>query len=405
MSLNLIQQKAVKKMSTLKAGALFMKMGTGKTKTALDLAYSRKNHFDYILWIAPASLIYNAAYKEEIAKWNKGINIVYYSIESISQSDLLYLDMRDFAEKNDVFCIVDESLTIKNTDAKRVSRLLSCRELFKFRLILNGTPLSKGLIDLYSQIQFISPRILNMTETQFAHNFLQFFKDGQKPWRRWSRPENEEALIEIIRPYIFDTELDIDVRKNVIDVQLILSPEEEQKYTFFKNEFLENRTRTDFLHIAQKFQAAYTCTASKIEYLKTLSCSKCIVFVKFIHEIDELLRHYPNSMEYSGRAKACLKNFQDNNSRFLIMTYGTGAMGLNLQFCQNVVFFSQTFNWKDKEHGLHRVYRIGQKYDVNIYHLWLNTGLEQIIKSSLEKKEDVARNVGNYIKNKGLEKL
>ena len=47
------QQEAIEKLSKLKVGALFMEMGTGKTKVALDLINSKKNKVDYVLWICP----------------------------------------------------------------------------------------------------------------------------------------------------------------------------------------------------------------------------------------------------------------------------------------------------------------------------------------------------------------
>lgn len=49
-----------------------------------------------------------------------------------------------------------------------------------------------------------------MTEKAFADNFLVYFFDGVDPfpWRRWSKPANVEALIEIIRPYIFNSSFD-----------------------------------------------------------------------------------------------------------------------------------------------------------------------------------------------------
>lgn len=72
------------------------------------------------------------------------------------------------------FCVVDESITIKNTEAGRTQRLLELAHRFKYRLILSGTPLTQGLIDLYSQIKFMNPAILNMTESQFANNFCTF---------------------------------------------------------------------------------------------------------------------------------------------------------------------------------------------------------------------------------------
>ena len=50
------QQAAFEKLSRLKVGALFMEMGTGKTKVALDLIASKRHRIDYVLWICPCSL-------------------------------------------------------------------------------------------------------------------------------------------------------------------------------------------------------------------------------------------------------------------------------------------------------------------------------------------------------------
>ena len=50
------QELAFEKLSKLKVGALFMEMGTGKTKVALDLIASKKDKVDYILWICPFSI-------------------------------------------------------------------------------------------------------------------------------------------------------------------------------------------------------------------------------------------------------------------------------------------------------------------------------------------------------------
>lgn len=400
MTLDLIQASAVEKLSHLKAGALFMKMGTGKTKTALDLCHSRRGFFDKVIWIAPASLINDSSYLAEVEKWRDGLDIAFYTVEGISQSDRKYLEMRALVMSCRTFCVVDESITIKNTDAGRTARLMQCRDLFTFRLILNGTPLSKGIIDLYAQINFISPKILNMTETQFAHNFLQFRKDGYKPWKRWSKPENEAALIEMIRPYIFDADLDIPCKLHKVDVRLSLSNKERDDYEDFKKEYTQKAVVMDFLAVTQKFQSVYTCAKSKIDWLGALK-GKHIVFVKFLHEIDLINETY-NTMEYSGRHKCNLSDFAINEAQFLVMTYGTGAMGLNLQFCNNIVFFSQTFDWKDKEHGLHRCYRTGQTRDVTVYNLWLNTGLENLFRASQDKKTDTARNVNEFIKNNGV---
>ena len=212
MSLDSDQKRAVEKLSRLKAGALFMKMGSGKTKVACDLVRRKLDCVDAVIWIAPASLAHSEKYISEVKRWSRGFfkKISFFTIEGISMSDSKYMEMRKLAETRRNFCVVDESIFIKNIRALRTKRLVADYKLFDFRLILNGTPITKSLLDLYSQISFLSPNILKMTERQFADNFLVYFFDGVDPfpWRRWSKPANVEALIEIIRPYIFNSSFD-----------------------------------------------------------------------------------------------------------------------------------------------------------------------------------------------------
>jgi SNF2 family DNA or RNA helicase len=393
------QQAAFDKLSKLRAGALFMKMGTGKTKVALDLVKAQQENFDVVIWIAPASLIREKNYQNEIKKWSGGLlrPIEFYSIEGVSASDTKYLEMRTLATNKRSFCVVDESITIKNTDAGRTKRLLNMWNLFNFRLILNGTPLTQGLIDLYSQIQFLHPKILNMTEAQFANHFLTYKKDGSKPWKRWSKPENEEALIEIIRPYIFDCELDIPVKMNEYAQKFCLSEQEAEKYAAAKRVFLDGRYEVGFLEVAQKFQHIYSSCQEKLDYLKELvpTLGKVIIYVKFVDEVEHIRKLF-NCVVLTGSEKGDLSRFEKDID-VLICTYGVGSMGMNWQFANNIIYFTQTFDYKDKIQSMHRIYRIGQKKDCNIYNFWVNTGLDDLIKKSLDKKQNTLNNVEKII--------
>lgn len=408
MSLDTTQRAAIEKLSKLKAGALFMKMGTGKTRTAVLIAEGREHDFDTLVWIAPASLLRENDYVEEIYKWMYKLTdrVAFYSVEAVSASDTKFLELHALASTKRCFCVVDESLDIKNAEAGRTKRLLGMRDLFAFRLILNGTPISKGLIDLYAQIQFIHPNILKMTEAQFASNFLQYKKDGYRPWLRWSKPENEEALIETIRPYIFDADLEIDVPLHRREVNLRLSNKEKAGYEALKEDFLNRHAFPPYLATAQAFQAHYTLAESKMKELcETMSGGgKTIIFVKFLREVEALRELYPTACVNTGYEKADLQRFK-RESDVLIMTYGTGSRGLNLQHANRVIFFSQTFNWMHKIHGLHRAYRTGQRNSVSVIDYRLDTGLERILEASEKKKVNAAENIGRFIQENGASAL
>lgn len=399
------QNQALEKLSKLKAGILFMSMGTGKTKVAINLAISRQNDFDCIVWIAPASLIRSRLYLNEINKWSDNLTkpIYYFTIEGVSSSDVKYLEMINLAKDKQSFCIVDESITIKNLIAKRTARLLQNWHLFKFRLILNGTPITKGLIDLYSQINFISPNILSMTESQFANNFLQYKKDGWRSYARWSLPFNEQALIEKIKPYIFNADLDLETKINNFEYYFDLSEDERSDYESYKIQILNNtKNILDFLAISQKLQQKYTICDKKNSTLKLIvnqilsKKQKVIIYVKFLSEINLIKEIFNDVALLSGCNKSGLEQFIKDKD-ILVATYGTGSLGHNLQFCNNIIYFSQTFDYKQKEQSLHRIYRAGQKQDCNIYNFYIKTGLEEIIIKSLKKKRICLSNIKQYI--------
>jgi len=154
------QKKAVKKLSAVKCGALFMEAGTGKTRSALELI--RNTDTDYILWLTPFQTKKNL--QKEIDKWG-GLDCDIVGIESLQNSDRIYLDcLNSLLKFKKATIVVDESLLIKNNTAKRTNRILELSKHSEYRLILNGTPLSRNLLDLWAQIQFLSPKILDMDE-------------------------------------------------------------------------------------------------------------------------------------------------------------------------------------------------------------------------------------------------
>ena len=404
--LDLKQKIAVDKLSKLKAGCLFMQMGTGKTKVAVELS-NLKSDYDYIVWIAPASLLREQSYKDEIYKWNPQKPIMFWSVESIGMSNAKYLDLVNFVNNNKTFCIVDESITIKNIDSKRTKRLLALWDKFNYRFILNGTPLTKSLMDLLPQMNFIHPKILGMTEAQFANTFLVYKEDGFRPWRRWSKPANEQALIEIMRPYIFDCDLDLDVKLQEHDIECYNTEIEKLEYEKVKNKFFEELEKDDdlnFFSMSQLFQHKYTICEDKqkklIDLLNEIKNrnEKVIIYVKYLDEINQLYEMDLDFVELTGICKEDLNDFKKDVD-ILVCTYGVGSFGLNLQYANNIIFLSQTFDFKMKEQAKYRIYRTGQKKVCNIYNFYVDTGLEKLIEMSLEKKENTLKNVENFIKN------
>lgn len=394
------QKRAFDKLSKLKVGALFMEMGTGKTKVALDLIASRAKKIEYVLWICPFSL--KAEIEKERQKWHPELVLDVVGAESIGSSGRIYLETLEKVQKNKTFIVVDESLKIKNMEAKRTKRILHIGEFAEYKLILNGTPLSKNCLDLYPQFNFLSPKILNMSFRRFRDTFTEYYVSG-KMKGVVKRQHNIPYLISLVKNYIFDAKLGIDRSVNYFDERY--DNERHEECAEVKREMLsESFDSLNIVKLFSRLQACYTQSPSKDDLIKNIITSKpdeqFIVFVKYLASIrgDAIQGSTP-----PAERKRILADFESGRIRVLYMTYGVGAYGLNLQFCHNMVFADQTFDYAQKIQAEARIYRIGQAEDVNYYNLWCRCGLENIIEKCLSKKVNLLDEVKKEIQNKGVE--
>ena len=376
-----------------------MEMGTGKTKVALDLINSKSNKIDYILWICPFS-IKNEIIKER-DKWYPSMKIDVVGCETIGSSDRTYLEILKKVTTSKTFIVVDESLKIKNINAKRTRRIIEFGEYAQYKLILNGTPITKNVIDLYTQMQFLSPKILKMSFNQFKNTYCEYYIRG-KLKGMVKKQHNIEHLISLIEPYIFDCDLDIEAKKMYYnyfyDVDAF-------QYSRLKNELLEGIANMDFFVLTTKLQQFYT--TYKEEMLKELleqMNDQVIIFVKYLDSIPAGANKIVGDMNIKER-KQVIDKFERGDFKELYITYGCGSYGLNLQFCRNIIFAEHCFDYSQRIQAEARIYRIGQNYDVNYYNLWCNVGLEKMIQSSLNKKSNLLNEIKKEIEKKGENNL
>jgi len=376
------QTEAVTKLELYKVGALFMEPGTGKTRAALELI--KPLNSDYIVWFTPFQTKENL--QAELHKWN-GQNIHVVGIESIQNSDRLYLDItHKLMNAVNPVLIVDESLKIKNSDAKRTQRLIMLSNLTAYKLILNGTPISKSLLDLWSQMEFLSPTILKMNETQFKNSFCEYktmtirkpgtYRSRSKEWI--IRYHNLEHLYKLIEPYVYECSLNLQIWKQCVNVPFELQEEEKAEHERIIDKVLSNdwlmAKPNFFLELTQKLQNNYSRTKEKFDFVRQILSkndkSKVLIFAKYI-ETQNLLK----------------KTFPDVK----ILSYQKHSFGLNLQAYNRTIFFDKIWDYALREQAERRIYRTGQTEDCIFYDLTGNVGLETLIDSNINKKANLLR--------------
>ncbi len=396
------QLEAETKLLPRKVGALFMKQGTGKTRVAIDLVNSVPN-VDLVAWVGPLRTISPAdalpSVTDEINRWG-GFNapVVYTGIESLQSSDRIYLELYNrLAAANKPFIVVDESLKIKNADAKRTRRMLELSNMAEYKLVLTGTPLSKNLLDLWSQMQFLSPLILNMPLAEFKNTFCEYkkitkFFAGKQHGRTKEfivGYENIDYLYSLVRHYVYECDLNLNVSQYYSELKYQLSGDCMNEYNYLKEKYLDNemlqwKNNNIFIEMTQKMQHSYSCTPEKFEvldqYFKDYDESRSIIFCKYVDSRE-----------------ACQKYFR----KATVLSYQKEALGLNLQHLNRTIYFDKTWDWALRDQSLNRTYRTGQEEDCYYLDLTGNVGLESLIDRNIQTKTSMVE----YFKGKTNEEI
>ena len=173
--------------------ALFMEMGTGKSKVAIDtvgMLYQAKK-ISAALILAPKGVYDNwvqgeipAHLPDEIermvVRWTPstakkfqdemkalvyepfdGMKIFVMNIEALSTPRGTKAAYAFLCKNPSNIMIVDESTTIKNRKATRTKNIMMLAKDARYKRILTGSPITKSPMDLFSQCMFLSPAALN----------------------------------------------------------------------------------------------------------------------------------------------------------------------------------------------------------------------------------------------------
>ena len=440
------QCDAVNKIQHIKVGALYMEQGTGKTRTALSLINERlaAGKIKIVLWLCPCSVKMNL--KNDII-YHCGImppNIIIKGIESLSSSDNLFLNLMRLVNDYKVYLIVDESNLVKNPDAIRTGRIITISKKCKYKLILNGTPVSKNEADLFAQWYILDWRILGYKSFfSFAANHLEY-KQVRNPATGRNMPTNQvdrvlnvDYLTEKIAPYTYQIRKDECLKlpaKHYLAHGFETTDEQYSFYRDVKMKYLENVDEIRSETIYKLFTALQHVTSGRIvmtsptQRMKTkpmfsnwhdnprmselqnviveyIGDEKCIIFAKYQSEIDDICKLITELDKswvlFTGKVNA--KDRQENlckfkkDVQFFIANKVCGAYGLNLQFCHNIIYYSNDFDLATRSQSEDRIHRMGQEHDVYIHDIYGIETIDEFITKCLARKENLVDQFKNEI--------
>lgn len=439
------QNEAVNKMLPTRVGALFMEMGTGKTLTALQLIKNRYHKIDKVVWFCPVSLketihkevikhtniknIYNFNNKTTEETIQKDMDFYIVGIESMSLSNRTILCC-DKLISNKTYVVVDESSFIKGYKSKRTDWITRVCEKSMYRLILTGTPISQGIIDLYSQMKFLSPKILGYRSFySFSANHIEY---SEKYKNMIVRTFNEDYIAEKIKPYVYQV-----TKKDCLDL-----PSKINKTIYFD---MTSNQKTYYEYIKSKIMSTWNDEFNSYDIFKLLSalqqivsgfynngkeivtiehdristllniiemidCSKkIIIWAKYVFDIENicgiLTKKYGEGccVAYYGNVnekvrEVNVEKFKNNkDTRFFVATQSCGGYGLTLNESNVVIFYNNDFKYNNRLQAEDRCHRIGQTEPVTYIDICCNAKIDEKILDCLCNKENIVTRFKNEI--------
>lgn len=426
---------AVEKLKRLKVGALYMEQGTGKTRTALELVWRRLEvrKVNKVLWLTPCSVKSNL--KEEIEKHSDMLRYIRIEgIESLSASGRLYAELYEKYVNKDCFIIVDESNLVKNINAKRTKRIIELAQKCQYKLILNGTPITKNEGDLFAQWYILDWRILGYRSFySFAANHLEYKKitlpngKTREDKKRVIRVLNVDYLTEKIAPYSYQVKKEACLqlpKKQYVEKTYYLSKRQRVLYSDIKRKYLAEVDEIRSSTIYKLFTALQHVVSGRkvmtlpsermrtedlfnvlednprirafIEVINKIGDEQAIIFVKYkieVQEISSILKDmgktcviYTGEVTSKGRELNRLL-FKRSDVQFFISNKSCGSYGLNLQFCKNIIYYDNDFDYGSRAQSEDRIHRLGQDKNIMIYDIVAEGTIDEFIQRCLLRKE------------------
>ena len=303
----------------------------------------------------------------------------------------------ELAALRDFTLMLDESSCIKNATSNRTKFILKLRP--QNVILLSGTPVGGKYEELLTQCKLLGWRITKKAFWEAYVNYVEIDM-GNFKIPKVTGYKNVEQLKEKLREYgaVFQKTEDVfDLPEQIEKTVLIESTPSYKKFkkdrliTIDGIELVGDTSLTKMLYLRQ---LASQYNKNKLEALKDILEStedRVIIFYNFTAELDQIKKvckelKKPISV-INGKVKD-LKNYESKDNSITVVQYQAGAMGLNLQKSNKIIYYSLPLASEIFEQSKKRTHRIGQNRTCFYYYLVTKSSLEEEILNTLRLRKN-----------------
>jgi SNF2 family DNA or RNA helicase len=288
--------------------------------------------------------------------------------------------------------VLDEAQRIKNRDSKTAQ---VARGIHRDRSwAMTGTPIENRIDDLVNIFAFVDPERI----------------PPETPARMLPQYTSDSILRRVKEEVVKDMP-----PKIIQDVLLELAPGQKEAYDLAEkdgvihlNEMGETITVQHIFELVMRLKQICnfdprTGQSAKLEQLVAdmsevaESGRKAIIFSQWVEPLEVIARSLApfGPLLYHGKVaqrdrQPILDQFKaDPSKHVILMSYGTGSVGLNLQFVNYVFLFDRWWNPAVEDQAVNRAHRLGQKSQVYVKRFISQGTIEERIAEVLERKRQL----------------
>ena len=405
------QEEALERTKTFNKCAYYHDMGLGKTFTSSEKMRMLDNNVNLII-----------CQKSKIADWVKhceeNISSKFVTFDLTNKRDYdLFFTWRNTETKKigvinydlvfrrpelmnlqDFTLLLDESSMMQNDRAKRTKSILKLKA--SNVILLSGTPVGGKYENLYSQLKLLG---WNITKKQFWNNYInyemvQFGGPFSPMLPKIKGYKNVDDLKKMLKFYGADFLKSDEVfdlpEQNFNMIKVPLNAEykkfKKEKYICINDKEFIGDTPLKTMLYARMLCGTYNKYKldAFVDLLESTN-DRLIVFYNFTDEL-EAMKNVVGERAYSvvNGFERTLTNYENISNSITFVQYQAGAMGLNLQMANKIIYYSLPLSSELYEQSKKRIHRIGQNRPCFYYLLLAENSIEERIKTTLDRRND-----------------
>ena len=401
------QKEGLRQVENLNHVAFYWDMGLGKTfvgaekliqlGSKINLVICQKSKIqdwiDHFIDVCKIPYIYNLTNKQELNEFLS--NYREYKIGIINY-DLVFR-RPELKQLKDFTLLLDESSLIQHETAKRSKFILKLSP--KNVILLSGTPTGGKYENLWSQLHLLGWKI---SKDMFYNQYINYHWDDSNgfPLMVIDGYKNEERLKRKMRDHgcqFLKTEGVFDLPDQIHQTINVPVSKEYKKFhkdsiiTINDQELVGDTTLTKMLYERQLCGQYCDDKLDAFADLINSTNDRLIVFYNFneeLHKLRKIAEECGREIGFVNGSGRSMYAYEECTDGILFIQYQAGAMGLNLQKANKIIYFTPPLSSELFEQSKKRIHRIGQDKTCFYYYLTCKGSIEEKIYKTLAMRRD-----------------